>query len=110
MMTALPQILRKGYRLIWQYCTTNQSHDMLTSWGIRPKGKAFKFQIGTRNVRTLNQDGKLELLLDEIDRLHLYVVGLSEWKEKDLFNQTEIPRSCSLAVQVEGKKVELLLF
>ncbi|XP_072016995.1 craniofacial development protein 2-like [Amphiura filiformis] len=40
------------------------------------------FQIGTCNVRTMNQDGKLELLLEEADRLHLDVIGLSETKWK----------------------------
>ncbi|XP_072048767.1 craniofacial development protein 2-like [Amphiura filiformis] len=60
---------------------TNRSHVNLMG----KKGKVF--QIGTWNVRTMNQDGKLELLLEEADRLHLDVLGLSEtkWKGKGSF-------------------------
>ena len=45
-------------------------------------------KIGTWNVRTLNQSGKFELLLDELERLHLDIIGLCEtrWKGEGLFN------------------------
>ena len=45
--------------------TTKQSHVNLMG------KKGTVFQIGTWNVRTLNQDEKLELLLEEAGRLHL---------------------------------------
>ena len=34
--------------------------------------------IGTWNVRTLNQDGKLENLLSEMSRLRVDILGVSE--------------------------------
>ncbi len=84
---------------------TNQSRVNLMG----KTGKAF--QIGTWNVRTLNHDGKLELLLDEIDYTYMLLALVRpSGKEHDLFNQAEIPRSYSLAVQVVGKKMELRLF
>ena len=56
--------------------TTKQFHVNL----IGKKGTVF--QIGTWNVRTLNEDGKLELLLEEGGRLHLDILGISETKWK----------------------------
>ena len=43
--------------------------------------------IGTWNVRTMNELGKLELLLEELERLHLDITWLCEtrWKGEGLF-------------------------
>jgi hypothetical protein len=41
-------------------------------------GKEISLNIGTRNVRTLRQAGRLENLTSDMDRFEINVVGLSE--------------------------------
>ena len=51
-----------------------------TSGGVIRKidTKNFLFRLGTWNVRTLNQAGKLENLKMEMDKCNVSVIGLSE--------------------------------
>ena len=48
----------------------------------RTNTKKKPLKIATWNVRTLNQDGKLENVIQEMDRMNLNVLGLAEvrWK------------------------------
>ena len=48
-------------------------HQQVTRGNMRQKRK-----IGTWNVRTLNQDGKLENVIMKMKRLKLDILGLSE--------------------------------
>ena len=45
--------------------------------------------IGTWNVRTMNKDGKLDLLLKELEEHKMSITGLSEtrWKGEGAFNK-----------------------
>ena len=50
--------------------------------------------IGTWNVRTLNNEGNLEILIDCMKRLNIQILGISEthWssKEEDIFEWTDM--------------------
>ncbi|XP_021937602.1 craniofacial development protein 2-like [Zootermopsis nevadensis] len=51
--------------------------------GIRQENSFTKFTIGTWNVRTLQQGGKLENLKIEIDKNNVCIVGVSEVRWRD---------------------------
>ena len=57
----------------------------------RKRKKSNIISVGTWNVRTLKHLGKLDLLLDELERNQINITGLSEvrWKGEGLFQHRD---------------------
>jgi len=71
----------------------------------RITSKEINFNIGTWNVRTLRQAGRLENLTSEMDKCELNAVGLSEvrWPGKGEIVSETI--QCSTQAELKLKKV-----
>eukprot|EP00057_Strongylocentrotus_purpuratus_P005406 XP_003730910.1 PREDICTED: craniofacial development protein 2-like [Strongylocentrotus purpuratus] len=68
--------------------------------------------IGTWNVRTLNQDGKLDILLNQLEKFKWEVIGVSEtshWKESGDFTEGGYKVLCASEEDVHRRGVALIL-
>ena len=76
----------------------------------RPNKKAFK--IGTWNVRTMKEVGKLHLLIDELERMKLKITGLSEvrWTQSGHFTTKDSYQVFYSGSKNEKKTQEWLSF
>ena len=67
--------------------------------------------IGTWNVRTLNRDGEIDILLNQLEKFKWEVIGVSEthWKESGDFTEGGYKVLCASEEDVNRRGVALIL-